>query len=311
MKEVAPFFAEVAEGPTCHEAAWLTASDGQRLRAVLWPEGERGTVLIFAGRTECAEKYGRLAADLGAAGYASATVDWRGQGLSGRLSRDPAAGHVGRFNDYQLDAVALLDWVRKRGLPEPYFLIGHSMGGCIGLRALMNELPVAAAAFSAPMWGISTSRRMRLLATLISNALSLMGQGQRLTPGTVAEPYLLTHGFEGNDLTTDPEMYDYMRRQVEAHPELSLCGPSAQWLRLALAECAALMASPTPKLPTLVGLGTDEAIVDPLAIQTYAKGWAEAELMLFDAAQHELLMEAEAIREAFLAKILERFESTL
>ena len=39
----------------------MTASDGVRLRAVAWRGGGQGTAVIFPGRTEFAEKYGRVA----------------------------------------------------------------------------------------------------------------------------------------------------------------------------------------------------------------------------------------------------------
>ena len=72
----APFFADLADGPEGGHALWLTAEDGVRLRVAVWPQGSKGTVLILPGRTECAEKYGRTAADLGRRGYASVAVDF-------------------------------------------------------------------------------------------------------------------------------------------------------------------------------------------------------------------------------------------
>ena len=50
------------------------------------------------------------------------------------------------------------------GAPKPWFLIGHSMGGAIGLRALHDGLPVQAAAFSAPMWGIAMHPALRAIS---------------------------------------------------------------------------------------------------------------------------------------------------
>ena len=112
-----------------------------------------GTVLMLPGRTEHAEKYGTTAERLAAAGYASAALDWRGQGLADRLLPDRRKGHVGQFADYQRDLDAFAAAVRET-LPGPFYLLAHSMGGCIGLRGLMRGLDVAAAAFSAPMWGL-------------------------------------------------------------------------------------------------------------------------------------------------------------
>ena len=71
-------------------------------------------------------------------GYASLAIDWRGQGIADRMTPNRAIGHVGHFNDYQKDLAAVLTYARERDLPKPYFMIGHSMGGCIGLRSLIE-----------------------------------------------------------------------------------------------------------------------------------------------------------------------------
>ena len=195
------------------------------------------------------------------------------------------------------------------GVDDQFARVFEEVVGSRGVLEDAAQLAAKTAIFSAPMWGISASPRMRVLAWIVSHTFEVVGLGQTLTPATVKEPYLLTHGFEGNDLTTDSEMYDYMRRQVEAHDDLTLCGPSARWLAEALRECRDLMRSPGPKIPTLIGLGTDEAIVDPLAVRRYAFAWAEAELAEFGGGQHELLMERAEIRDAFLAKTLKLFDS--
>ena len=92
----APFFRDIADGPGTGRAIWVHAEDGVRLRLGYWPlEGAKGTVLIMPGRTEYVEKYGRVARELAARGYAAVALDWRGQGLADRLGRVPSVGHVG------------------------------------------------------------------------------------------------------------------------------------------------------------------------------------------------------------------------
>ena len=83
----APYFEDMARAPRGGRCHWLTTEDGKRIRIGHWPtEAEaRGTILIFPGRTEYVEKYGMLAADLTARGYAVLAVDWRGQGRSTRF----------------------------------------------------------------------------------------------------------------------------------------------------------------------------------------------------------------------------------
>jgi len=58
--ERAPFFADIDDGPEGGAAWWLTADDGLRIRLGVWSkEAAKGTVLLFPGRTEYIEKYGR------------------------------------------------------------------------------------------------------------------------------------------------------------------------------------------------------------------------------------------------------------
>ena len=294
----------MADGPPGGRAVWLDAADGVRLRAARWPaRGEpRGTVLLFPGRTEFCEKYGPVAGALTSSGLDVLTIDWRGQGLSGRLHSDPSLGHVAGFADYQLDVAALTAHAAAEGLPRPWTLLAHSMGGSIGLAALHAGLDVARAAFSAPMWGIGMTGRLRPVAWALSWAARRAGQGGRYAPGRgpVNAEVLL---FETNPLTTDRRWHDWMMRQVALHPDLSLGGPSLQWLIEALSETRRLRALPPPDVPALIGVGTEESIVDVGAIQALVRDWPGARLQTYEKARHELLMEAPETRDAFLADV--------
>ncbi|MCC6520317.1 MAG: alpha/beta hydrolase, partial [Tabrizicola sp.] len=221
----APFHAALADAPPGAICVWLQAGTA-RIRVVSWKAGEKGTVLLLPGRTECVEKYGRAAGDLIARGYSVITLDWRGQGLADRALPDRATGHVGDFSEYQQDLDAMLAEADRAGLPQPFYLLSHSMGGCIGLRALARGLPVKAAAFSAPMWGIAMAAWLRPVASVMSALAAPLGLTTRYAPSTSAETYLLQVPFQGNVLTTDREMWDYMRRQVVEVPDLALGGPS-------------------------------------------------------------------------------------
>src|SRR5688572_23969801 len=83
----------------------LTAKDGVKLRFARWPPppGRKGTVCLFQGRAEFIEKYFETVRELHSRGFAVATLDWRGQGLSGRPLDDAYKGHVAEFSDYERD----------------------------------------------------------------------------------------------------------------------------------------------------------------------------------------------------------------
>lgn len=293
----APFFTDVHPGPAGGAAHWAETSDGKRIRVGHWPlEGAKGTVLIFPGRTEYIEKYGVVASELAARGLASMAVDWRGQGLADRMLEDPLIGHVENFPDYQKDVATLMRAARELGLPRPYFLLAHSMGGCIGLRAVMEGLPVQAVAFTGPMWGIYIAPHLRVLANTLSSLMPRIGQGHLLPPGTKADPYVLSDPFEDNMLTTDAQMFDMMRDQITARPELALGGPSYVWLREALSETAHLASRAAPNLPAVTWLGSNERIVDVPRIHERMENWKGGRLEIVQGAEHEVLMEVEDLR---------------
>lgn len=309
-----PLANTLAEGPEPAQGLWLCAKDGTRIRAGLWGAGQKGpgqkgTVVLLPGRTEYVEKYGRAAAVLARAGYTTLTVDWRGQGLSDRALPDRMVGHVTDFAEFQDDLDTLLAFARAKGLPEPYHLLAHSMGGCIGLRALIRGLPFRSAVFSAPMWGIAIPWWQRPFAPRLAALACAIGQGSRYAPGTNAKTYVIDAPFADNTLTTDPDMWEYMRRQAVALPEQSLGGPSLMWLHAAFAECHALALQPCPAVPCLTALGTHERIVDPAPIRARMAQWPHGRMTLVNGAEHEILMERPPLRNAFLAEAVALFDA--
>lgn len=307
----APFYSDVALGPENGAAHWAQTSDNLRIRIGSWPlEKAQGTVLIFPGRTEFIEKYGQIAQAFAVRGLASAAIDWRGQGLSDRLSDNPLLGHVEHFPDYQKDVAALVRAMRALDMPRPYFLLAHSMGGAIGLRAVIEGFAVQAVAFSGPMWGIKIAPHLKPAAWLLTRTMPRIGQGHRLPPGTKLEHHVLADGFENNLLTRDKAQFDIMRQQLITHPDLSLGGPSYIWLREALAETRHLAGRPSPSLPCITFMGSNERIVDIPAIHNRMQGWHGAKLEIVPGGEHEVLMENASVTgplfDMMVAHFLER-----
>lgn len=298
--KAAPLHHGVADGPAGGQAFWLHTADGVRIRVGHWPQSTqddaRGTVLLFPGRTEYVEKYGRAAADLALRGFDTLTIDWRGQGLADRLITDRRIGHVGRFTDYQRDVAAMLEAARSLDLPRPYYLLAHSMGGCIGLRAVMEDLPVAACAFTGPMWGIQMASATRPAAWALSWSSARLGFGHHLAPGTTAETYVLAEPFDDNALTRDAQMYAYMQQQMTTHPDLCLGGPSLRWLNGALVEMAHLARRPAPDVPCLTYVGSHERIVCADRIMARMDSWPAGRLELIRGGEHEVMMDTPKTR---------------
>lgn len=297
----APLYNDVAKGPEGGAAYWVSAEDGTQLRIALWrASGAVGTILLFPGRTEYVEKYGIAAGQLNSRGYDVLAIDWRGQGLADRLVEPRLSGHVHDFADYQLDVAAMMRAAQDLNLPRPFYLIGHSMGGCIGLRTICTaDVPITAAVFSAPMWGINLSRPMQTLAPLVASVAVKLGLAGRRPPSPGADADPVDEPFDNNMLTTDREQFEYMKAQLRAYPDLALGFPTFGWLHEAFRETRALAALPSPAVPGLSFLGTRERIVSAEAIQSRMERWSNGQLSIMDGCEHEVMMETPASRAAF------------
>ncbi|SEQ99660.1 alpha/beta hydrolase [Thalassovita taeanensis] len=305
MQHEAPFLSDIANGAPDGRAFWLTTDDQVKIRVGVWnAQAGKGTVLLFPGRTEYIEKYAHAAADLSEAGYATLAIDWRGQGLADRLIDDPMIGHVAQFRDYQHDVAAALRAAQDMDLPQPWFLIAHSMGGGIGLRSLQEGLPVRGCVFTGPMWGILLAGGLRPVAWTLTRVSRMLGIGATLSPGTRGTAYVTSEPFEDNTLTTDPTMYAFMQEQLNRHPELSLGGPSMNWLHEALLDTRSIAQRPSPALPCLTYLGGNERIVDAARIRDRMAAWPDGNLIEVPGAEHEVLMETPAIRNQVMAEII-------
>lgn len=301
----APFFPHVAEGPGDVRAYWINADDKVRLRVAHWAsEGlAKGTVFVFQGRTENIEKYGRTAEALHLAGYGVFAIDWRGQGLSDRLTDDPMTGHVVLFSDYQKDVAAMRRAAEALDLPKPWYLIGHSLGACVGLRAIIEGLPVAACAFTAPLWGVNLSAFQRLAAWPLSWAAQFVGMGHVYAPGTRGESYVLHTDFEDNRLTHDPDMYQYYIRISVALVDQQLGGPSMGWLFQTLKETRSLSKLPSPDIPCITFCGAEDSIVAIPGAKDRMARWQRGKFELVENARHDVLYETSRIRNDVLTKI--------
>lgn len=303
--DVAPFFADVAEGPSGVKAWWVISADGTRLRMGVWPRGPKGTVLMMPGRTEYIEKYGRVAADLAAAGYGMISFDWRGQGLADRPQHRRDMGHVVSFSEYAEDVAAFRAAWEALGETGPFFLIAHSMSGAIGMRALYDGLPVKAAAFTGPMWGIQMTPFLKSISSIVLGLAGPLGLDKAFAPTT--GPYEPME-FDDNPLTSDRDQFEYMARQTDQHPDLTLGGPSNRWVKAALDETTELMEKPPLDLPVLAIVGTRERIVEVSAIEDRMKTWPNGMYLPIEGGEHEVLMETPERRQKSIGAIVEWFD---
>ncbi len=112
--------------------------DGIELPLYRWRAAgtRRATVALLHGLAEHAGRYAALAERLNAAGIELLAIDLRGHGQA-----PGKRAHIDRFDDYLLDAEALLSVAARDG--APLFLMGHSMGGAIAALYAIERLPAS------------------------------------------------------------------------------------------------------------------------------------------------------------------------
>jgi lysophospholipase len=289
---------------------------GMRVRmGHLRPAGPlRGTVVVLPGRAEFIEKYAETLTDLLGWGFATAILDWRGQGGSDRFLPQRDRGHVLAVSDYLADLQAVIERLEQLALPEPWLMLAHSMGGHVGLRYLHGQPErFAAAALSAPMLGIHLGPTPVPVARALCLAAIRSGAAWRYAPGQ-RDVDLARYIFARNRLTSSAERYDELCRLIAATPDLALGGVTYGWLGAAL-DSIALMRRPgfleAIATPILILQAGRERIVSNRAERAAARRLPDARLAVFPEARHELLQERDEIRLPVLAAVRTLFDEAI
>lgn len=289
---------------------WLVAPDGARLRVALWGGGmaRRGTVLLLQGRREFIEKYYETIADLLERGFAVATLDWRGQGLSDRLLPDRQRGHAADFADFVSDMAQFVAWVRgasARGrCPGPFLILAHSMGGHVAARYLAaHQGDIERAILIAPMIGIRFGILPESVARGIARLALAAGRGERyaLLQGPYSER---NRRAEAGLLSSDPARLDDEILLCRDNPDLALGGVTFGWVAAAIRSIDHLRSpgvAEAIRLPLLVTLASRDQVVDNGETRRFAARMAQARVVTIADARHEILKERDALRAEFWA----------
>jgi lysophospholipase len=260
------------------------------------PKNVRGSVIISPGRTEYIEKHATTAIDLVARGFNVLIIDQRGQGWSDRLTANYMAGHLDNYHDAGVHIALAIEAAGTR-LSGPHILLCHSMGGCIGLEALLNgNLPtITAAAFSAPMWDINVPFYARTMTKL----MMAMGQSEAIAPTTPQD--WKPEVFEGNAVTHDAQHFARNNALFLAEPNLQIGGTTNGWLAGAFATMDSFIPERLAKLklPILVVSAEAETVISNDAHVRVVGQLPNAILRTIPGAKHEMLHERPDLRDQF------------
>ena len=289
-----------------HITRWQ-AGDGWSLRRFDWSaEGmPRGSILFQGGRGDIIEKYLESFGHWHEKGWSITAFDWRGQGGSGRLSPNPRVGHATDFAPFIADLAGFWgEW--SRTATGPQVVMGHSMGGHLVLRGLVEgAITPAAAVLVAPMLGLHAPFGWQGLAERFAQIMGKLGDSARRAwkdneiPGALSPRQVL--------LTHDRDRYDDELYWKEAHPELMLGPPSWAWVIEAFRSTRELRGD-----PRLVGMAVpvlglvadaDKLVNAKLAVATLEK-LPDARVVRFGReSAHEILREVDQVRDRALAEI--------
>lgn len=274
-----------------------------------YPDGATpdGVVVILPGLSEFIEKYYETARDLMQRNLSVWIIDWPYQGRSSRFKQNPHKRHSNGFSAEVQDLHQLLsDYIIPTAMRGdigrlPLIMLGHSMGGHIGLRYLLKHPGIfKAAAFSAPMLGIrdiSTYPHWLLLPVLEL----LRPFWKSYIPGGT-DWRALSRKSDGSDIfSSDPVRDSLHNHWCKTDPALQVGSPTIRWVYEAIRSCAHIHKRLNDiSLPVLLAEAGKDTLVCNKTIRRAAQYIPQVTLLTLPKARHEILMEKDEIRIAFL-----------
>lgn len=271
-----------------NQEAFIAAVDGLRLFRRLWlPEGQpAGTVALVHGFAEHSGRYGHLADLLCSMNFSFATFDLRGHGQS-----DGKRAHVDRFEDYLLDIDSFLEQLPEH-LPQPVWLLGHSLGGLIATRYVQSRNNrVAGLILSSPFLGfaIKVPGYKAIAGRLLSGVIPA------LTMKTGLDPAVLSH---------DEEVV----RKYRDDPLVNRVASARWFTETTEAQRKALEDAPSLSMPLLVLQAGDDKLssVEVTRLLFERAGSEDKDIEIYPGMYHEVFNETE--RQKPMSRLAEWLE---
>jgi lysophospholipase len=218
------------------------------------------------------------------------------------MTGDSRKSFVGDFSEYDEDLDTLMNWIVAPMLRagEKPVALAHSMGAHNLLRLLARRpSSFAAAALCAPMIAISFRGQKELLVRSVTRYHLWRGKRTAWVWGMEGrDPHKVT--FATQLVTSDPQRFERTQMLLREHPDLRLAGATWGWLAAALRSMDRVRgqaaAVTTPLL--IVGAGKDRICMTSEA-KNFARRAPDADYVEIPEAEHEILMERNAIRARF------------
>lgn len=257
--------------------------DGQRLVMRSWPVADATrAVLIVHGLGEHSGRYAALAQWFVVRGFTVRSYDQRGHGQS------PGQRGALRGQDDLLEDLAEIYDEYARGRATAPLLLGHSMGGLVAARAVLDRrIQPSAMVLASPAFRSREGAGMKRLARVLAK---------------LAPRLPLRNGLPTERLSHDPAV-------VEAYGNDPFCSRSVT-PRLAdfifRAGAASIDDAQGLDVPTLLLVADSDALVDPAGSREFARSAAvtgQLTAIFFATLCHELFNEAEPGRSQVLMQL--------
>ncbi len=283
---------------------YFTSPDNMKIRfgeAEPSDHNRNQAIMLLNGRAEFMEKYKEVVKELLARGFTVFSLDWRGQGLSGRELENKDKGYVRNYNDYLNDLnIFYKQIVLPAGLPV--IILAHSMGGNIALRFLHSKHEaIKKTVLVSPMVDIVTSPIPHFISVIIADIACATGFSESYIPG--GGNYKAGKiKFKNNDLTHDPERFMIQDKEIKKKPALAIGDVTWAWLKasfdsIKILENKKYVSEITT--PVLIISAGKDSVVSISAQQKICRYMPHCNFISIPGAFHEIMHETDSVRKIF------------
>jgi lysophospholipase len=297
--------------PKNNDVGYILAADGKRLRvAIFWPNKKpKATIILMTGYSECIEKYFETIQDFLDRDYCVCMPEWRGHGLSDRMSSDRVRLHLDDFDINARDLILRVERVTREVCPAPYYGVAHSMGGQIALRGLLLWPDMfKKLVLCAPMLDVPVPFITRVFLSVLGFIAKLRGTLDSYAPSD--PPARTPEKPNENWVTYDEERYDRGEALLHHDTDLQVNGRSLGWTVSALKIMKNTARPENLKsidCPIFFAMAEHEHLVKNSAIEQAMQYLPNVNYKVYPNARHELFMELNETRDAFINDIDEFF----
>lgn len=252
-----------------HDEGKLTRPDGTVLFHQRWqPESTpKAVIVIVHGFGEHSDRYVNVVNKLVPKGYAIAALDHRGHGRS-----SGQRVYINRWNEFRQDLRQFILHTQTRFPNMPLFMLGHSMGGLMGLDYLLRyPAELTGAIISAPaIEPANLPAPLRLAAKVMSRVWPTFSMPMSLGDNVLSRDPAVEKAAE-----EDPMMPNIGTPRLGT--EMDVTG---EWVR----------ANPHKlQIPLLIVHGTADKLIEPASSQRFFESltYSDVQRITYEGSYHE------------------------